>query len=72
MITNDAEAKPMMETTTTTVIDSKTATTKSPTMAQMTWELSNDIQEVGAVEDLYKYNYKQQQDIMAAKPWDKE
>ncbi|MCP4117694.1 MAG: hypothetical protein GY737_20305 [Desulfobacteraceae bacterium] len=38
-------------------------------MAKKTWELANQMQ---CVDDLYSYNEKQQQDIRAAKPWDKE
>ena len=40
-------------------------------MAQKTWELSNNITDMG-VEDTYRYDKKQQQDILTAKPWDKE
>ncbi|RWS31117.1 COP9 signalosome complex subunit 5-like protein [Leptotrombidium deliense] len=41
-------------------------------MAQQTWEMSNNIESVNSVDDLYKYNRKQQQDILSAKPWDKD
>ncbi|UYV71640.1 COPS5 [Cordylochernes scorpioides] len=41
-------------------------------MAQKTWELSNNMESVQSVDELYKYNKKQQQDILAAKPWDKD
>lgn len=41
-------------------------------IAQMTWELTNNIQSIGAVEELYKFNAKQQAEMAAAKPWEKE
>ena len=41
-------------------------------MAQETWELSNNIQGIDSVDEIYKYNQQQQQDILAAKPWDKD
>lgn len=41
-------------------------------MAQETWELQNNIETVQSVDEIYKYNRKQQQDIATAKPWEKE
>lgn len=41
-------------------------------IAQKTWELSNNLEVVSSVDEIYKYNKKQQQDILAAKPWEKE
>lgn len=40
--------------------------------AQKTWELSNNVETVSSVDEIYQYDKKQQQDILAAKPWDKE
>lgn len=40
-------------------------------MALARWELENNIEEIN-VDELYKYNQKQQQDMLAAKPWEKE
>jgi len=41
-------------------------------MAQKTWEMSNNIETIATVDEIYKYDRKQQQDILAAKPWDKD
>lgn len=41
-------------------------------MAQKTWEMANNIESGHAVDDIYRYDRKQQQDILAAKPWEKE
>ncbi|XP_014665533.1 PREDICTED: COP9 signalosome complex subunit 5-like [Priapulus caudatus] len=41
-------------------------------MAEQTWEMANSIETVNSVDDIYKYDGKQQQDILAAKPWEKD
>lgn len=41
-------------------------------IAQKTWEMANKIETVGSIDDIYRYDKKQQQDILAAKPWEKE
>ena len=41
-------------------------------MAQKTWEMSNSMEVVGSIDDIYRYDKKQQQDILTAKPWEKE
>ena len=48
------------------------ASTSQTTTAQKTWELSNNIEHISAVDEIFKYDKKQQQDILCAKPWDKE
>ena len=42
------------------------------TIAQKTWEMSNNIETISSVDEIYRYDRKQQQDILAAKPWEKE
>lgn len=51
---------------------SSSSSDKHSTIAQKTWEMANKIETIGAVDDIYRYDKKQQQDILAAKPWDKE
>ena len=41
-------------------------------MGQTNWEMSNNIENIQSVDEIYKYNRKQQQDILTAKPWEKE
>lgn len=41
-------------------------------MAQTTFEMENNVETIGSIDDIYKYNKKQQQDILTAKPWEKE
>lgn len=41
-------------------------------IARKTWELSNNMESVNSVDEVYRYDEKQQKDIQSAKPWDKE
>lgn len=43
-------------------------------IAQKTWELANNVDALAgaAVDEIYRYDKKQQQDILTAKPWDKD
>lgn len=41
-------------------------------IAQKNWELTNNIQTISSLDDIYQYDPKQQQDILDAKPWDKD
>ena len=41
-------------------------------MAQKTWELSNNIETISAADGIFRYDKKTQQDILSAKPWEKE
>ena len=41
-------------------------------IAQKTWEMSNNIMEVNASEEIYKYDRNQQQSMLTAKPWEKD
>lgn len=40
--------------------------------AQKRWELENKVATVETADDIYKYNKKEQQQILQAKPWEKE
>ncbi|EEB10074.1 COP9 signalosome complex subunit, putative [Pediculus humanus corporis] len=41
-------------------------------IAQKTWEFANNIETISPIDEIYRYDKKQQQDILAAKPWDKD
>lgn len=41
-------------------------------IAQKTWELSNCIETISTMDEIYRYDRKEQQDILTAKPWEKE
>lgn len=42
-------------------------------IAQKTWEMSNNIESISSVDELYyRYDKRQQQDILTAKPWEKD
>lgn len=41
-------------------------------IAQKTWEMSNNVQTIGTLDEIYHYDKKQHQDILTAKPWEKD
>lgn len=41
-------------------------------IAQKTWELSNNIETISTMDEIYRYDRKEQHDILTAKPWEKE
>nr|QBH74039.1 jun activation domain binding protein [Isotomurus palustris] len=41
-------------------------------IAQKTWELSNNIEALSSIDEIYKYDRKQQQDILTTKPWERD
>lgn len=41
-------------------------------MAQKTWEMENNIESVNNIDSIFRYDAKQQQEILTAKPWTKE
>lgn len=55
-----------------TIVQSLLKMTMQEKFARQTWELANNIEPVNSADEVYKYNKKQQQDILTAKPWDKE
>nr|SVE74218.1 EOG090X078Z [Daphnia barbata] len=36
------------------------------------WLLTNNVENISSVDEIYRYDRKQQQDMLAAKPWDKD
>ncbi|KAE8743242.1 hypothetical protein FOCC_FOCC011177 [Frankliniella occidentalis] len=52
-----------------------TSNDDNPTQSQIafkTWELANNIETISSTDEIYRYDRKQQQDILAAKPWEKD
>lgn len=52
-----------------------TSADSQASIAQKSWVLANNIETVNVardVDDIYRYDKKQQQDILIAKPWEKE
>ncbi|MPC55962.1 COP9 signalosome complex subunit 5 [Portunus trituberculatus] len=41
-------------------------------IAQRTWEMANNMESVNSADEIYQYDGKQQQDILQAKPWEKD
>lgn len=41
-------------------------------MAFKTWEMSNSMETINSVDEIFKYDRQQQQEILQAKPWQKE
>ena len=41
-------------------------------IAQKTWEMSNNVETISTIDEIYRYDRKEQQDILTAKPWEKE
>ena len=41
-------------------------------VAQKTWEMSNNVETISSIDDIYRYDKKQQQDMLTTKPWEKE
>ncbi|KAG7208531.1 hypothetical protein KM043_014749 [Ampulex compressa] len=42
------------------------------TIAQKTWEMTNNVETISTVDEIYRYDRKEQQDILAARPWEKD
>lgn len=41
-------------------------------IALKTWEMANKIETINTIDEIYRYDKQQQQDILTAKPWEKE
>ncbi|XP_050456368.1 COP9 signalosome complex subunit 5 isoform X1 [Cataglyphis hispanica] len=41
-------------------------------IAQKTWELSNNVETISTMDEIYRYDRKEQHDILTAKPWEKD
>lgn len=48
------------------------ASTSQAAIAQKTWEMANNIDYISPADEIFKYDRRQQQDILTAKPWEKE
>ncbi|KAG8239881.1 hypothetical protein J437_LFUL019465 [Ladona fulva] len=53
-------------------MEASTSGDSQATIAQKTWEMSNNIETISSVDEIYRYDKKQQMDILAAKPWEKD
>ena len=51
--------------------DSNSISSQSST-ALKTWLMANNVETISPVDEIYRYDLKQQQDMLAAKPWEKE
>ncbi|KAG8040852.1 hypothetical protein G9C98_001840 [Cotesia typhae] len=49
-----------------------TSATDQSTIAQKTWEMSNNVEMISTMDEIYRYDRQEQQDILTAKPWDKD
>lgn len=49
-----------------------TSADSQTTVSQRTWIMANNIETISSVDEIYRYDKKQQQDILTAKPWEKE
>ncbi len=47
-------------------------TPQASATAMKGWLQANNVDTISSVDEIYHYNRKQQQDMLAAKPWDKE
>lgn len=47
-------------------------TTMDNKMAQQTWEMQNSVETISTMDEVYRYDKKQHQDILTAKPWEKD
>jgi COP9 signalosome complex subunit 5 len=52
--------------------NSGNGTNSQATIAQKTWELSNNIENISIADEIYRYDRKQQQDILTTKPWERD
>lgn len=48
------------------------STSQASSTAMKGWLQTNNVETISSVDEIYHYNRKQQQDMLAAKPWEKE
>lgn len=41
-------------------------------IAQRNWEMANNVENISPIDEIYRYDRRQQQDILSAKPWDRD
>lgn len=54
------------------VVPSSSKMSEDSQIAQKTWIMENNIETLSATDEIFKYDRKRQQDMIAAKPWEKE
>ena len=40
--------------------------------AMRSWLMANNVESISSLDEIYRYDRKQQQDMLTAKPWEKE
>ena len=48
------------------------ANTSQAAIAQRNWEMANNVENISPIDEIYRYDKRQQQDILNTKLWEKE